>query len=219
MLVSGSPAGVPPELLWELAEGMSFVVAVDSGGDWCHAAALIPDLLVGDLDSISPEARAAFAAQDVEELLFPVEKDQSDLELAVAELSRRGCTDLVATNLLGGRLDHELAALGVLSAAGREGMAVTVVEWSQTLIFLNSPGARRQLRIGYGAGADGGASVSLVPWGGPARVSASGFRWDLEDAWLDPGASLWLSNVPVAEEPLIELFEGSLIVVVQTPAI
>jgi thiamine pyrophosphokinase len=221
MLVSGSPSGVAPEMLWELAEGMSFVVAVDAGADWCYQAALIPDLLVGDLDSVSAATRQALAAQEVEELVFERDKDSSDLELALGELLRRGCTDLVATNVLGGRLDHELAALGNLSAAGQRGLAVTVVEPSQTLIFLNSPGARSRLRIGFGSELDsvGETFVSLMPWGGPATVSASGFKWALDHATLDPGSSLGLSNVPTAAEPLVELHSGSLIVVVQAPAV
>jgi thiamine pyrophosphokinase len=220
-LISGSPDGVPNELLWELAEGMSFVVTVDSGANWAHAAGLIPDLLIGDLDSCSEVARAAFAEQDVEEIVFPVDKDASDLELALEELARRGYTDLVATNVLGGRVDHELAALGNLVAAGEKGLAITVVEPSQSLIFLNATGARRQLTLAFGEGLDVSSApfVSLVPWGGAAVVSASGFKWELDHACLAPTSSLGISNLPTATSPHIALHEGALIVVVQTPAV
>ncbi|MCL1879515.1 MAG: thiamine diphosphokinase [Actinomycetia bacterium] len=221
LLVSGSPRGASAELLWELASGMSFVVAVDSGAEWCRAAGVIPDLLIGDLDSCTAESRAAFATQDVEVLVFPVDKNASDLELAIDELVTRGFSDLVATNVTGGRTDHELAALGNLVAAGERGLAVTAVEPQETLIFMNAPGVRQELKLNFGEGIslENAPTVSLIPWGAAAEVSASGFKWPLEKATLLPTASRGVSNIPVSAEPRIYLHQGALIVVVQTPAL
>ena len=167
MLVSGSPLGTAPEILWEMSEGMSFVVAVDSGAKWCFEAGVIPDLLVGDLDSLDPEIAEAFKEQSVQTIAFPSEKDASDLELALEEILDRGFTDLVATNVIGGRIDHELAALGNLAAVGERGLAVTVVESDQTLIFMNNPGARTELQVAFGSDVADAAeiTVSLIPWG------------------------------------------------------
>jgi thiamine pyrophosphokinase len=219
MLVSGSPVGATSELLWQLAEGMSFIVAVDSGAEWCSAAGLIPDLLVGDMDSISPAVRAAFAEQEVEEIALSPEKDASDFELALEEVLRRGYTDLVATNVLGGRLDHELAALGNLATCGEQGLAITVVEPTQTLVFMNNPGVRQMLRLNYGddISPEDSPLVSLIPWGGPATVSLTGFQWELDHAVLSPAKSLGVSNKLVSESSLVELHQGSLIIVVQAP--
>jgi thiamine pyrophosphokinase len=221
MLVSGSPLGTAPEILWEISEGMSFVVAVDSGAKWCFEAGVIPDLLVGDLDSLDPEIAQAFKEQSVETIAFPSEKDASDLELALEEILDRGFTDLVATNVIGGRIDHELAALGNLAAVGERGLAVTVVESDQTLIFLNNPGARTELQVALGPDVANAAdiTVSLIPWGGAAVVSATGYKWELDHAELHPAKSLGLSNVPTAIEPKIELHSGSLIVIVPAPAV
>jgi thiamine pyrophosphokinase len=221
MLVSGSPLGTAPEILWEMSEGMSFVVAVDSGAKWCFEAGVIPDLLVGDLDSLDPEIAKAFEEQSVETIAFSSEKDASDLELALEEILDRGFTDLVATNVIGGRIDHELAALGNLAAVGERGLAVTVVESDQTLIFLNNPGARTELQVAFGSDVAHAAeiTVSLIPWGGVAVVSATGFKWELDRAELHPAKSLGLSNVPTAVEPRIELHSGSLIVIVPAPAV
>ena len=221
LVVGGSPRGVSPELLWELAEGMSFVVAVDSGAEWCLAAGVIPDLLIGDMDSCSPQSRTAFAQQEVEEIVFPADKNASDLELAIDELVRRGFIDLVATNVTGGRVDHELVALGNLVAAGDRGLAVTAVEPQETLIFMNAHGARNHLRLafGEGLGPENAPTVSLIAWGPAAVVTAQGFKWNLDKHKLLSTSSLGVSNVPVVGDPQIELHEGALIVVVQAPAV
>lgn len=221
MLVSGSPLGVTPEVLWEMSEGMSFVVAVDSGAKWCYEAGVVPDLLVGDLDSVEKNIAESYLQQDVEVVAYPADKDASDIELAIDLIIERGYVDLVATNVIGGRIDHELAALGNLAAAGERGLAVTVVETDQTLIFMNSPGARSRLQVELGASVESVSqiTVSLIAWAGEATVSATGYKWELDHATLSPTSSLGLSNVPVAVEPVIELHSGSLIVVVPAPAV
>ena len=220
-MVGGSPEGVSPELLWELSEGMSLVVAVDSGGNWCSAAGVIPDLLVGDMDSIDPAVLQQFAEQEVEQVVYPVEKDKTDIELAVGLVIERGYSDLVATNVLGGRIDHEMATLGILMTAGISDLAITVVEDDQTLVFLNNPGIRQQLRLSFADNMtpENAPLMSLIPWGRPATVSLSGFQWDLDHAELDPAKSLGVSNYPIDIEPLIELHDGALIVVVLTPGV
>ncbi|MCL2632302.1 MAG: thiamine diphosphokinase [Coriobacteriia bacterium] len=221
MLVSGSPLGVAPEVLWEMSEGMSFVVAVDSGAKWCFEAGVIPDLLIGDMDSIDPEIVKVFQDQDVETITFSSEKDATDFELAINQIIERGYSDMVATNVVGGRIDHELAAIGNLVAAGRKGLAVTVVETDQTLIFLSNPGARSRLQVALGSDLDNMSdlTVSLVAWGGVATVSAVGYKWELDRAELHPNSSLGVSNVPTAVEPVIEVHSGDLIVVVPAPAV
>ena len=221
MIVSGSPLGVGQELIWGLAEGMSFVVAVDSGAKWCYEAGVIPDLLIGDLDSLDSDIVQAFTDQEVEIISFSVDKDASDLELAIEEIIQRGYKDLVATNVIGGRIDHELAAIGNLAAAGEQGLAVTVVETDQTLIFLNNPGARTRLQVELGADIDANSkiSVSLIPWGGIANVTVTGYKWELDQVDLDPNKSLGISNSPITVDPLIELHKGALIVVVPAPGV
>ncbi|MCL2883358.1 MAG: thiamine diphosphokinase, partial [Coriobacteriia bacterium] len=220
LLVSGSPCGAAPELLWELAEGMSFIVAVDSGADWLCAANLIPDLIVGDLDSCSAESLRILREQEVEELVYPTAKDATDLELALAEVAQRDYGNLVATNILGGRSDHALAALGNLVQAVQRGLAVTVVEPTETIIILSAASPHDHLTLDFADGLEAGQAptISLIPWGGPAEVSASGFQWQLDHATLSPLQSLGVSNLPVAAQPRIDLHQGDLLVIVQVPA-
>ncbi|MDR2672688.1 MAG: thiamine diphosphokinase [Coriobacteriales bacterium] len=118
LIINGSPGGISPQRLARLAADATTVLAVDSGANWAHRAKLTPDVLVGDFDSIDPEIKESFCQDGVELVASPVDKDYSDLDLALGEVWRRYATlqtvRLVVCNTLGGRVDHELAALGSL---------------------------------------------------------------------------------------------------------
>jgi thiamine pyrophosphokinase len=236
LLISGSPRGVAPALVSRLAETTDFIVAVDSGAELVRQAGLTPDLLLGDFDSISPATLAAFRAAGVECATYDAYKDATDIELALEELRHRGFTAVLATNVLGGRVDHELASLGSLAAAAEQGMAVTVVEERESCVFLSAASERMN-----GAGASASsinerpkngvapratlrldfsrtkrpAFISLIPWGGEATVSISGVEWELDHAPLAPTSSRGVSNTPKTTQVQIKAHQGTLIAILE----
>ncbi len=85
---SGGP-GRRPCFSKECARSARFVVAADSGLDSCVAAGVVPDLVVGDMDSLSdPSLLNGFAADRI--LLFPRDKDETDTEIGLRILHERG---------------------------------------------------------------------------------------------------------------------------------
>src|SRR3989442_200655 len=84
------------------------VIAADSGAELGGHI----DLLVGDLDSISAETLASI--EHVER--HAVDKDASDLELALAAALRLEPKRLLVLGSAGGRLDHLFGSLLILAA-------------------------------------------------------------------------------------------------------
>ena len=91
-----------------------FLVAVDGGLRHLLAINRQPHLLIGDLDSVTPEQLEALSSGGVEIQRFPVEKDETDLELALLETTRRGYKTIILVGALGGRIDQMLANLYLL---------------------------------------------------------------------------------------------------------
>jgi thiamine pyrophosphokinase len=214
LLISGSPRQVGPTLLRTLAAAADRIIAVDHGADLARAAGLRPDVLLGDFDSVRPDTLAYYAQQGARQISFERDKDATDLELAIGEAQAGGCTRLVVTNALGGRIDHELAAIGSLVACAERGFAVSIVENDETVHILSALSSRFRLTLRDGE-VTIGATVSLIPWGGAVSVSACGFVWPLDHATLEIGASRGVSNRVHAAEPLIEVHEGNLLIVIQ----
>jgi len=95
-------------LLRKLAAKADLIIAADSGFDSARKAGLGPDLVVGDFDSL--ESRAALAALPPSKILaFPMDKDDTDTEIALSTAVARGAEYIMIAGGGGGRLDHLLA--------------------------------------------------------------------------------------------------------------
>ena len=102
--------------LREKPAGEDFVIAADAGYQACVAAGVVPDLLLGDFDSME-------APENFEHILrLPVEKDDTDTMAAVKYGLEQGCTEFHIYGGTGGkRLDHTLANLQTLLYLRRQG--------------------------------------------------------------------------------------------------
>jgi thiamine pyrophosphokinase len=243
LLISGSPRGVPPALLHQLARDASLIIAIDHGADFARQARLTPDVLLGDFDSLALATLAHFRQAGVELCEHHWHKNATDLELALAQALSRGYDNIVAANALGGRVDHELAALSALVGAAEQGASVTIVEQTETLHILTASHRKQAITLDFAAregqqdasGEDAppiqcapsaapappiqcAPPVSLIPWGGSALVSARGFEWPLDHATLSPTSSRGVSNIARSEAPQVEVHEGTLLVILSKEA-
>ena len=111
------------------ARDVAEVIAADGGLARARAIGLEPGLLVGDLDSLPAEAAASAEAAGVEVRRSPVDKDESDTELALLEAVRRGATRITVLGAFGGpRLDHALANLWLLGHPALDGVDVRLLD-------------------------------------------------------------------------------------------
>ena len=190
VVAGGGP--LPPTAIEAVPDG-SFIIAADSGLDYAVAAGLAPDVLVGDLDSITAAGRmwAYEHAATIEE--HAPDKDLTDTELALARaLQEPEVSDLV---LLSGsatpdeRLDH---MLGVILALGHPSLAaldsVRAVIGTTKLQVLHA-GRSATLDL------EPGQQFSLLALHGPCTgVTLSGARWPLVNATLTASEARGLSN-------------------------
>ena len=182
------------------------VVAADSGYDLAVSHGYAVDVLVGDMDSIETEVIPGHVIVE----RHPVDKDRTDLEIALAKVVVESPERVVVVGGSGGRIDHELAVAAL----------VTSERWARIgeIDWVTSRGwayVVRGRRIIHG---DVGDVISLLAMGGTAGgVTTRGLRWNLSDADLHHGMTLGVSNVfdgPIAD---IKVDEGCLLVVVPHP--
>jgi thiamine pyrophosphokinase len=185
VIVTGASA-LDPAVAARLPAGAR-VIAVDGGLDHALAAGLTPTELVGDLDSVS-ETGLAWAARHATITRHPVDKDQTDTELA---LTLASTSDPARITLVGGgdRLDHTLAAIGALGAPALTSVPVLDGWWgSQHVRVLHGPDAVELLLRP-------GSTLSLLALhGGCTNVALRGTRWELEHHDLDPVVGVGVSN-------------------------
>ncbi|NLV71443.1 MAG: thiamine diphosphokinase [Actinobacteria bacterium] len=105
------------------------VVAVDGGAEALARVGVVPDLLVGDMDSVSLRTRAELTSKGVEVLLLPTAKDETDTEAALRLVVERGAEEITVYGALGGpRLDHLIGNLFLLTSGLFERVRVRMVD-------------------------------------------------------------------------------------------
>ena len=193
-----------------LLSGAELVIAADSGAQWLQGHGVSPDLIIGDMDSIDPGLLARMAAEGVEVERHPVDKDASDVELAISRALAAGASDVVIIGALGGeRLDHELANVLLLVDRRWDGVELSMARGATTARALHG-GNRHEL-----AGAAGDL-VTLLPIEGDATgVRTDGLRYPLVGETLKSGRSRGLSN-EVAHAPASVSLEGGTLLIIET---
>src|SRR6476620_11925580 len=114
LVIAGGDAPAPIDV--ELAAA-PLVIAADSGVGHALALGLHVDLVIGDLDSADPAdvERAVAAGARVDR--HAADKDATDLELALDAARALGATEVTVLGVGGGRLDHLLANLLLVTHA------------------------------------------------------------------------------------------------------
>jgi thiamine pyrophosphokinase len=179
------------------------IVAADGGLRHVRALGIIPDLIIGDLDSITFDDKVWLNQEKVEIIKFPREKDQTDLELALLSAAEAGSESIVVVGALGGRTDQTLANLFLMLMPE----LVEIKIWfedGQDEVFL----VQKTTKIKGKAG----DTVSLLPLLGAARgVTTKGLKFPLNDGTLFPERSRGVSNVMKTEEASVSVKTGALL--------
>lgn len=188
-------------LLKSCAARADLTIAADRGLEAFAAAGVSPDILLGDMDSVSEEVLEHMqASSEVDRL--PCIKDDTDgvhaLDVAIA----RGAQHITLLGALGGRLDHAMANLMLLVRAHRGGVKAQILD--ETVCIERVDGTA----ILHGAKGD---TASLLPLGEAKGVTLEGFFYPLNCQKLDSGYPLGISNVIQDDEAAVSVEEGDLL--------
>lgn len=96
------------DVISKLLKNDDYFVFCDGGLQHIDSLKVSPNLIVGDFDSSeNPQL-------DVETIVLPCEKDDTDTFFAVKECVKRGFSDFLLIGVIGKRLDHTLGNISIL---------------------------------------------------------------------------------------------------------
>lgn len=186
VVISGGTPPAPGAAV--LVPSGALVIAADRGVDHALSLGVVPDLAVGDFDSVSPDGLARLHAAGIPLHRHPTDKDATDLELALDVALEAGARRLIVIGGDGGRLDHLLASVAVLGRPAHADIAVEAHLGGHRVDVVH-PGRVVSLR------GDPAAVVTLLACGGPATgVTTTGLRFALRGDTLDAWSSRGVSN-------------------------
>lgn len=183
-----------------------YLIGADGGTAHILALGLVPDVIVGDLDSLNANILDAQRERGAIVEEHPRRKDQTDLELAIARAVRDGADEILLLGAMGGRLDQTFANLLVLARS----------DWPVAIALADGRQIARVLR-GKGAltlTGQPGAIVSAIPLSEQVTgITYRGLEYPLHNATLTLGSTRGVSNVLVTSPATIHVESGVLLVV------
>lgn len=206
LIVGAAPAPGGSAHYASVIAAADVVIAADGGLHVCLKAGRVPDVCVGDFDSVDGMRLEKARAAGARIVRHRADKDASDLDLALDEARAIGAGRVTFTAAFSSRIDHTVAALGtLLRSADLHGSAD---EPSVTMYALETGGGPLALT------AQEGTTISVFALGGRATVTLRGVRYPLSKHILDPLSSLGLSNVATAAEQSVAVHDGRILVTV-----
>jgi len=165
-----------------------------------------PHVVIGDLDSMDETTSAWLAGHDVEIIRYPIAKDETDLELALDLAQARGASDLTLLGAYGGRVDHWLANVLLLTRYARMRLC----------------DADSEMWLGSGDEAlpgHAGDLLSLIPLDERIEgVETEGLQYPLRRETLELGSTRGISNVFAGERARVRWTSGKLVLVHVMPS-
>ena len=181
------------------------LLAADGGTQHVLALGLVPAIIIGDLDSLTPDIQRSAEQSGTRLIQHPRDKNETDFELALRYAVEAGFSEVLVVAALGDRLDQTLGNLALLTDPRLSTLDVRLDDGAEEAFFTR---ASCQFR---GAAGD---IVSLIPWGGEVTgIATDGLRWSLQGETLYPDKTRGISNELLGETASISLESGLLLIV------
>ncbi len=175
-------------------------IAADSGAEFMMEMGIMPDVLIGDMDSITSETLKKCTEKGVSVSRFPTEKDEIDTELALIEAQNRQSDVIFVAGAFGNRLDQ---TFGVFRLMERFERTVLFNEKLYSIVVKN----RVDLKSAPGE------VWSVIPLKKDIlNLSLKGFRYELTGKKMEYLRPYGISNEAFGEKIKIDPGDGTLLV-------
>lgn len=192
----------------KLTDGFSadLIICADGGYNHAKSAGIKPDLLIGDLDSITDTRYP-----EIETLIFPAEKDDTDTGICLQTAINKGYEDILIIGGLGGRFDHTMSNIQLISGKSHMAKRIRIKDKGNTCMVLNAS-ALSPAKVTIPS--EENSYISLFSMSPECKgVTTYGLKYALKDATLKSGSTLGTSNEFTEESASISITDGILLII------
>lgn len=198
-LIIGSGNDIDKELLKDV--NIEYCICADGGLEKAEKLGILPDIVLGDFDSVDLSVLERYRKLNIEIMKFPKEKDFTDMELAVDTAVKKGFKDIVLVGATGTRLDHSVANILLIAKYYKYGANIKIMDNNNYIEIVKSNMIIQQ-KTGY--------YVSIIPYSENIEgLTLMGFKYPLTDVNVEIGSTLCISNEISEKEAVIKLNKGN----------
>lgn len=189
----------------KILKDYDLIICADGGAQHAKHMGIVPDVVMGDFDSISPNDLNDMKSQGIRIVPYPPVKDETDTQLVINYAIEQGYKELVLLGCLGTRFDHSFANVALLKTVMDKGGKGTIINEYNEICLIDS---------NIELTGEAGDIVSLLPVTEKVTgVTISGFYYPLHDAELEFGIPTGISNVFTQTQVTITIKSGLLLVI------
>lgn len=180
-----------------------FIICADRGLNYAHENDIRPDLIVGDMDSVSQNILDQY--KHVEQVRFKAEKDFSDSELAINLAVERGYKEIIMFSATGSRIDHSLANIMMIAKYYEYGVHISIINKNSKILFLQKENVFTDLDYDF---------FTIIPLSGKLiGLNIFNAKYELRDKTVNFGDTLCISNEPAKNALKITKKQGNAILI------
>ncbi|OFV70705.1 MULTISPECIES: thiamine diphosphokinase [Acetobacterium] len=181
-----------------------YLICADGGANFARELKLKPNIIIGDMDSITAETSEYYKAVQLE--MYPQKKDETDTELAIMHAIKRGADKVIVLGGLGSRMDHSIANIYLLKRFTDVNIEAEIVNENNQIRLL---GKTTELSFPIGT------IVSILPIGeNVTGLTITGFEYPISAGEMSVDKPYGISNVVNKKTQRISFEKGLLMVIV-----
>jgi len=183
------------------SQGFNKIICADGGANAARELNIIPDLIIGDLDSITPENLKYFSK--ISKIIKISRQNDTDVEKCIKYVIRKGYTDCVLLSVIGNRLDHSFCNMGIAIKFADQ-IRIRIIS-DQSILSV----AMGEIEVNTFPG----ETFSIYAFDEDTKISSKGLKYRLSETILPFGKRESTSNVALRDKVLLNISGGKIFIV------
>jgi thiamine pyrophosphokinase len=181
--------------------GYNILICADGGANSALKLNLIPEIIIGDMDSISNDAKRRFGKTS--KIISIKRQNDTDVEKCLKYAIKNGFTEVLLTGVTGNRLDHTICNLGIILKYYPQIDISLIAEDS----YLKPYKGNVKLKSFKGE------TISLYGFDNKTKIQSKGLKYPLNNVSLPFGEKESTSNVSTTRNAELKIRNGFIFIV------
>jgi len=196
--------GKPPKkkiITFFRKKGFEKLICADGGANSALKMKLVPDLIIGDLDSISSEAMKEFKSSS--KIIQLKRQNDTDVEKCLKYAIKNNFNEALLAGVTGNRLDHTFCNLGIILKFFSQIDLSLIAENSHLKSYKGKTNLKSYI----------GETISLYGFDKKTKITSSGLKYSLKQTALPFGKKESTSNVATKDSVELNIIGGNVFVI------
>lgn len=185
-----------------MSKGYSTLICADGGANSAFKLGLVPDYIIGDLDSVFPETLKYYTNKST--IIKVRRQNDTDVEKCLKFAIKKKYTETILLGVTGDRLDHTICNLGIVIKFYKKIKCKIVAENSYLVPADETITLKSKV----------GETISIYAFNKQTKITSYGLKYQLRYSTLPFGEKESTSNV-VTKNPVKLIVKGGIIFIIR----